>query len=373
MSVVKTISLFVFPLAVLLGSCTSEGKTNALKGWEDIGKSQPDTVVVPQEPADTVFFRTRGLVMGWSEVSNASVLDYIDIAERTGLNTFSIYNAPFGTEVWTEFTDKCKDKGISIEYEEHMMSFLLPRSLFESHPEYFRMDNSGVRVSDANGCPSSEGALSEVYRNAIDIAKRYSPSNHKYYYWLDDGGDVCHCAKCAGLNASDQALIFENTVIKALKTIDPEARLAHLCYHNTLEPPKSVSPEEDIFLEFAPFYRRWDEPLANTWVMGRDGKTTHAEYLRQLKANLKVFPAETAQVLEYWMDDSLFSEWNTDKLVEVPWNKAVFLSDLKTYASHGIHNIMCYCAYVGPAYVQKFGFPYFIEEYAQGLKDYEQD
>ncbi len=371
MSLSKILLSTVSVLAVV--ACIPCGRGDALKGWENMGETPADTESVYPAPSDTVFFRTRGLVLGWSDVCDTSVLDYIGIAGQTALNTFSIYNAPLGTKTWSDFTEKCKAKGIGIEYEEHMMSFLLPRSLFEAYPEYFRMDSNGVRVSDANGCPSSEGALSEVWRNAISIAKRYHPTNHKYYFWLDDGGDVCHCDKCAGLNASDQALIFENTVIRALKTIDPDAKLAHLCYYNTLEPPKSVEPDEGIFLEFAPFFRRWDEPLANTWVVGRDGKTTHAEYLRQLKANLGVFPAETAQVLEYWMDDSLFSEWNTDKLVEVPWDKAVFLSDLKTYAEHGIHNIMCYAAYVGPSYVQKFGFPYFIEEYAQGLKDYEQN
>ena len=82
-------------------------------------------------------------------------------------------------------------------------------------------------------------------------------------------------------------------------------------------------------------------------------------------------PAETAQVLEYWMDDSLFSEWDPTDLVEVPWDNGMFLDDIDTYASYGIRNIMCYCVYVGPSYVNKFGFPAFLEEYGQGLLNYE--
>lgn len=367
--------LCLFAIAVSIGvslfGCTPEGSGSAISGWENIGKSD-DTSFVNPTPEDTLFFKTRGIVLGWSEVNNASVIDYIDIAKRNSLNTFSIYNAPMTSQIWKDFCAKCADAGIHIEYEEHMMSFLLPRDLFATHPEYFRMDKNGKRNADANGCPSSEGALREVYKNAIDIARRYVPTNHKYYFWLDDGGDICHCDKCKDLNASDQALIFENIALKAVRTIDPKATLAHLSYYNTLEPPSVIEPEDGIFLEFAPFFRTWDEPLANVWVTGRDGRITHAEYMKQLKANLKVFPVETAQVLEYWMDDSLFSGWDPNNLVAVPWKKAVFESDVKTYASLGIRNIMCYAAYVGPSYVIKFGYPDFLDEYGQGLLNYEE-
>ena len=71
------------------------------------------------------------------------------------------------------------------------------------------------------------------------------------------------------------------------------------------------------------------------------------------------------------MDDSLFSGWDQNNLVEVPWKSEVFLSDINTYASYGIRYITCYAAYVGPSYVLKFGYPYFLEEYGQGLLNYE--
>lgn len=376
----KTVALILaLVAAALMVSCAPEKAGSALSGWENIGREdpdnpepenpeEPDNPDLPEEPER--FFKMRGLVLGWSEVSNSSVIDYVAIAKRNGLNTFSVYNAPRGTKVWTDFEKRCADAGIDIEFEEHMMSFLLPRDCFDSHPDWFRMDKDGNRTKDANGCPSSEGALEEVSRNAVDIGRRYASTNHRYYFWLDDGGDICHCPKCKELNASDQALIFENRAIEALKTIDPQAKLAHLCYSNTLEAPGAVKPHEDIFLEFAPFFRTWDHPLSDTWAKGRSG-VTHAEYLRQLKANLEVFPAETAQVLEYWMDDSLFSGWNENNLVEVPWNSEIFLNDLETYASHGITNITCYAAYVGPKYVLKFGYPKFLDEYGQGLLNYE--
>lgn len=346
-----------------LTACDKKDQGSAVSGWEHL--IEPD----PEIPQDEQFFLTRGVVAGWSDVGNRDVLDYIKIAKEHGLNTFSIYGADRSSQVWKDFAAQCAINGVKLEYEEHMMSFLLPRDLFSQHPEYFRMDTHFARTNDANGCPSNKDALDIVYKNALDIGRRYQPTNHKYYFWLDDGGDVCHCGDCKDYNAADQALIYENVIIKALKTLDPDAQLAHLCYYNTVEAPKHVKPEEGIFLEFAPIGRNSSEPLANLDAMGTDGRT-HRVYLNALSENLKIFPKETAQVLEYWMDDSLFSGWDPAHLKPVPWSRSRFQQDIKTYASYGIRHIMCYTAYVGPNYVNQFGYPTFLEEYADDLKNF---
>ena len=385
----------IFALVLLVstgGSCDKqEPGNNALAGWEKMGheddpseepsedaSKDPSTPSDPsgedpsQDPDSDRWFKTRGIVCGWSDVYapyHTYKIDYLNIARMHHLNTFSIYGADRSTNTWKEYMAEAAEIGVKFEFQEHMMSFLLPRDLFNSHPEYFRMNKQGVRIDDANGCPSSEGAMQEVFKNAKDIGSRYEPTNHRYYFWLDDGGDVCYCDKCKGLSASDQALMFENTVIKALKELDPDAMLAHLAYHNTTNAPKSVKPQKDIFLEFAPFYRTWSHALSETWAEGKNG-WTHAKYIKALEDNLKVFPTETAQVLEYWMDDSLFSGWNPSDLKPVPWNSKIFQDDLKTYAKHGIRHITCYCAYVGPEYHKKFGFPEFLNEYADGLYNF---
>lgn len=102
----------------------------------------------------------------------------------------------------------------------------------------------------------------------------------------------------------------------------------------------------------------------------RDGMTiTHGEYIDALEANLKVFPKETAQVLEYWMDVSLFSDWKKPA-VQLPWNKNVFLSDINTYAHYGIRNIIAYAVYVDAIYYETYKNVNFVQEYGDGLKNY---
>lgn len=328
------------------------------------------------EKMDEPFFKMRGIILSWTDVQNPEVIDWIDIARSNNLNTISVFtpNSDYTSPEYLSFKKKCIDVGLDFEYQEHVMQHLLPRELYETHPEYFRMDENGVRLKDGNGCPSNREGLEVIASNVAAFAKNHMPTNHKYYFWLNDGGDICHCEKCSKYNASDQALIYENKIIRALKVFDPKATLCHLAYHTTTPAPQLVKPEKDIFLEFAPFYRRLDKPLCNRTVMGTDNAGndwwTHGEYLDMLDDNLKLFPTETAQVLEYWIDVSKRSNWKKPA-VKLDWHKDVFLSDLETYASYGIRNVTAYAVYVDEKYVKDYKDISFVSDYASGLLNYE--
>ena len=363
-------------IAVLATSCTTKDETLARQGWEDMFKpveivpedsEDPDESYDPQ--SGEKWFKMIGIICSWTDVARRAKLDYVDIAKRTGINTFSIYNFPMDTDEWKSYTAECQRNGIDIEYEEHMLGWLLPRDLYGEHPEYYRMDKNGNRVNDANGCPSNKEALEIIRDRAKVIGERYRSTNNKYYCWLDDTGDVCHCPECKDLSPADQAPTFENVIIEGLREVNPDATLAHLAYYNTVEAPTKVKPAEGIFLEFAPIDRDHYHTMSTSWASGKDGRT-HGQYLKALADNLKVFPKETAQVLEYWLDCSLFSDWDESNLKEVAWNQALFEDDVKTYASYGIRNITCYTAYIGAAYVAKFGYPSCIDSYAEYLRDY---
>lgn len=319
--------------------------------------------------ADEPFFNMRGIILSWDDIKNPEVIDWLELMHKNGLNTISVCGHDYKSPEYAEFRQKCIDEGFDFEYEEHAMSWLMPRELFSTHPEYFRLDENGKRNPDGNGCPSNEEGLKVLMSNVREFAEIHKPSNHKYYTWLFDGGDICHCEKCRHYNASDQGLIFENHIIKALKEIDPEAQLAHLAYQNTTPAPSVVKPEEGIFLEFAPFQRRWDKPLSELDAKADGMKWTHGEYLKMLEDNLKVFPVETAQVLEYWLDESMASNW-TKPQVKLDWHKDVFLSDIDTYAKYGIRNITAYAIFVDAYYVNTFKDISFVDDYGQGLLNY---
>ena len=125
-------------------------------------------------------------------------------------------------------------------------------------------------------------------------------------------------------------------MLRAIREVDPQAKVAHLAYSFFMDPPRKVQPEEGIFLEFAPIYRSWDAPLSEEDVLCPRGyPVTNGDNLRWLEQNLEVFPAEDAVVLEYWLDVSLFSRWKRPA-VQLPWRSDVCRSDLATYARYGI-------------------------------------
>lgn len=315
------------------------------------------------------FFQTRGIILAWSDVINPDVIDWIEKMKENGLNTVSIFGQDYQSEVYEEMKQKFINNGLDFVYEEHAMSWLLPRNLYDEHPEYFRMDKDGVRRPDFNGCPSNAETLEIVYKNAKILGKANAPTNHKYYFWLYDGGEKCYCEECRNLNDADQGLLFENTIIKALKKIDPKAQLAHLAYDKTTPPPLLVKPEEGVFLEFAPFYRRWDRPLSDREARREGQVWSHGDYLDMLEANLKIFPAETAQILEYWLDVSLVSGWKKPQK-KLNFNKNVFEDDLNTYANYGIRNITSYGAWIDDYYVNTYEDISFIDDYGHGLYNF---
>jgi hypothetical protein len=246
---------------------------------------------------------TRGVV---SIPEDLTLTDWPERAKRGKLTTIGIHhqNSPQAVIDWIKkdegqrFLEACKKLGLAVEYELHAMKELLPRRLFEKYPELFRLDEKGNRSPDANCCPHSGRALEVIAEKAVAVAQVLRPTTSRYFYWGDDGQPWCSCRECTGLIPSDQALLVENAILRALHGIEPTARLAHLAYANTLSPPRAVKPVPGIFLEYAPIKRRYDMPYKQQTAPGQP------DALSALDANLEVFPADTAQVLEYCSSSS---------------------------------------------------------------------
>lgn len=321
------------------------------------------------EPARSPF-KTRGIVL---TVEDLTTLDWPQRAAEAGLTTIGTHIRPSQVARFVRsdkgqgFLGRCADSGLEVEHELHAMSDLLPRELFGKAPDMFRMDADGDRVKTWNCCVHSRDAVEVICENAVKYARLLRPTTGRYFYWIDDARPMCQCPECRGYSDTDQALILENEIVKALRRVDERATLAHLAYVNTLPPPVTVKPEKGVFLEYAPIHRTWDEPLRNREA---GGEVSHGRYLDLLDANLEVFEKESAQVLEYWLDVSLFSRWKRGKKVKLPWRKDVMLADLKTYFGRGIRHVTSFAVYIDGDYVEKFGEPP-LDEYGACFGEFE--
>lgn len=255
----------------------------------------------------------------------------------------SLMNDP----AYRELIDYAREKGLEVEYEIHAASYLMPRELFDSHPEYFRMNADGERTKEWNFCVSNTEALDIFAKRAASLALSLYGSSHNFYFWMDDGRDThCHCEKCKELSPSDQQMIAINAMLREIKKHFPDARMPYLAYFEGIVPPTSVVPDKDVFLEYAPFEKYT--------AKGDNAEELILRELNMLDPLMKLFGKEDAKLLEYWYDNSLFSGWKKPPR-KFTLDRAAMLSDMKEYIARGFSNITTFACYLGEDYDTLYG------------------
>ncbi len=313
--------------------------------------------------------------------SNGIIIHDTDIGEyweklfaESGLNTLGIhpaggYEAHLTLEKFLSdqnnpnvigFINSLSSKGVCIELECHALSWLLPRELFSKNPHWFRENEQGERTADFNMCPSCEEALEYLAERTRRLAALI-PWNSKYFHlWIDDVASApCMCEKCKNLSPSDQAMVIYNAMLKGLKAHRSDARLAYLAYHGTIDAP-SVKAEEGIFLEFAPIRRCFEHTVNDVSCR------KNIEEISSLDSLLAFFGKKDSKVLEYWMDNSLFSGWKKP-YVKLPFNRGILEKDIAFYRSKGFERITSFGCFLGEEYAKEFGIPP-VKEYGEVLK-----
>ena len=259
------------------------------------------------------------------------------------------------TEEFQEKLTQVRALEIAVEFEMHALAWLLPRDLFETHPDWFRMNREGMRVNDFNMCVSSPEALEYLRMRAKLLAQLLPSDTGRYYFWSDDvDGTFCSCEKCRSLSPSDQAMIIYNTILEGVRSADPDAKQCFLAYHETVTPPQTVRPAEGIFLEDAPMRRTTQIPIFDPEC--EDNK----KLCDAIPALLDWFSTKDAQILEYWMDNSMFSDWTKPpRLLTI--NTDIIRGDIAYYLQCGFEHITSFGCFLSDDYMELFGEPPMVE------------
>ena len=187
------------------------------------------------------FCTTRGVVITPNDLTLG---DWQERAKQAGLTTIALHPFPstvlkfIQSDDGKQFLEKCDRLGLQVEYELHAMRELLPRSLLPKDKSLFRMNEKDERVADANLCVHSTTSLDIAAENALKFARSLKPTTGRYFFWGDDGQPWCRCERCRDLTDSDQALMFENHLIKALRRINSKASLDGPCRYRPEYAPK---------------------------------------------------------------------------------------------------------------------------------------
>lgn len=314
----------------------------------------------------------RGVVVYPSDIISIGSANFVELIGKSDINLLGIHSNTITedlsdlrsfieSEEGKSLLEECEEASVLVEFETHALQELLPRELFDNHPEYFRLDSDGIRNKDYNMCFTSDGAYREIEKNITEITKWMKPSTHRYFFWTDDvEHSFCNCDSCKKYTGSEQALLFENRLLTFLRKTDPAASLAHLAYGSTYRAPVNVKPLDGIFLEYAPINRDYSKPLSE-------------EHLQNLENNLQIFPENTAHILEYWLDASMFSRWNRNNLTRIPWSRNNCERDVKFYTGLGISSITTFGTWmINDDYIKKYGEDStcsIIREYGTLLKE----
>lgn len=263
----------------------------------------------------------------------------------------------FETESFRELIDYACARGLEIECEMHAARYLLPKELFDSHPEYFRMNAEGKRTPDFNLCFSSDEALNILAKNAAALTEKLYRSRPVFYFWLDDVINAhCTCPKCRELSVSDQHLTAVNRMITAIRKVIPDAKLCYLAYRDSLEVPTKVKPADGVFLEYAPI-EKYDTSSPERIQIEREMLLKQADF----------FGWKDSKVLEYWLDNSLFSKWKKPP-VRLNVDREKTIAEMKEYAALGFENIATFGCFLGDDYDALYGQAD-ISAFTDGIKE----
>ena len=255
------------------------------------------------------------------------------------------------TPEYRALLDRAAALGIEIEYEMHAGRYLMPLSALQEHPEWQRMNEAGARVSDLNFCVTNEAALDFYAKNAAAAAKKLYRSTNRFFFWMDDAkGGSCHCEHCRSLSPSDQQLHVANRVLAEIRREIPDATFAYLGYVDCLVPPTKIKPSEGIFLEYAPIERDFHRPIC---AQDTEKNRIQNEHLAAL---LELFGTENAKVLDYWLDNSLYSGW-TKPPKPFSEDRDVVHADIAYYRTLGFTDMSTFACYLGPDYIELHGMP----------------
>lgn len=303
--------------------------------------------------------KERGLIIHPNELDEVWLKRFADMELTVlGLHPVGGIHADSSLEkMFDEFDNlvplikKAERMGITVEYEMHTLSYLMPRSLYSEHLDWFRMNEKGQRIPDFNFCVSNSDAVVFLENRATELAKRLPSSNHKYYFWLDDvTGYSCHCEHCRDLSPSDQQLLAVNAIQRGVRRADSLGCVAYLAYMDSKKVPAKVTVEKGVFLEYAPIHRNMNFPIND---LNCKENVSESEDLEKL---LAFFGRDNSKVLEYWTDNSLLSDWKYPPK-HFSLNTDVLQADVSYYRRLGFETVTAFACFLGKDYTDLYGQP----------------
>lgn len=174
-------------------------------------------------------------------------LNYILVSEDRPSDSDGPAHGSVWKEVQHELLPELQKRGFVIEMSEHCTPVFFPRSLFQTHPEWFALNNGERKLGpppySGQMCYSNKEAI-RYYSNALAKYAAEHPEFHAIGTWPLDGGDYCECQPC-----KDPQTVFNAVmeIAQKIKQVRPDIIVEHLAYkEQTWQPPAMQNIPDNI-------------------------------------------------------------------------------------------------------------------------------
>lgn len=137
----------------------------------------------------------------------------------------------------------------------HTLGWIITQDMFAAHPEYFGMDENGIRQPNRQPCLSNP----EVLEIVVEAAKaHFAQYTSIFSVSQNDNQNFCQCSECVAFNnahggvESASMLNFTNKVAKAIKEEYPDRMVETLAYQLTETPPTGLTIEDNVVIRLCP-------------------------------------------------------------------------------------------------------------------------
>ena len=129
-----------------------------------------------------------------------------------------------------------------------------PEKYYETHPEYFRLEEDGTRYKPVNHwgqmilCNRSEEMIDTISENIIKWCnmnpgvKLVNPAPH------DGRAPQCCCEKCKPYTKMENYTYFSNEIAKRVQKVRPDVKIVMIAYVDLWEPPANFEPCENLLI-----------------------------------------------------------------------------------------------------------------------------
>jgi hypothetical protein len=147
----------------------------------------------------------------------------------------------------------------------HSLDMLVPRELFQDHPEYFPLIDGKRKDGYVQRCLTNPNLFKVALAHVRQWIKEH-PDATVISISQNDTINNCQCPQCKAIDDAEGSpagslLKFVNAIAEAIEKESPNVRIDTLAYQYTRKPPKTIRPRPNVIIRLCSIECCFAHPL----------------------------------------------------------------------------------------------------------------